>query len=206
MERLRRMVDELVQPPPGLTLNFSSYTSPLAGPIRWGCIVASAVLVWAVAWDLVELWGVADETRVIEQSLAKLREQDAQVAGASSAGRVDVAALDGVSAGSGKLATEVAFVNRLVEKRAFSWTRFLSELEGALPATVGVQSVKMDPAGTVVQLAGAALSFEALTAFVTQLEDHPSFHEPVLKQHQQREDGLVEFDVTLVYAPTNSRR
>jgi Tfp pilus assembly protein PilN len=98
-----------------------------------------------------------------------------------------------------RLPAEVAFINRLVEQREFSWTYFLSELEKAVPPRVGISSIRLDPASAVIRLSGSAVTFEDATSFLTTLQDHPHFRDPVLIQHQNREDGLVEFHVQIFY-------
>lgn len=186
--------DELLSPGPKFRVNLSSYSSPLVAPLRIFGMGLAVMLVLAIVWDGVELWGLQQEVRELTESSARLQDQDRRVvAEATSEGHE-------LSEAAGKrLPSDVAFVNRLVEKRMFSWTQFLSELEQAVPTGVGVLSIRLDPNSAVIQLAGAAHAFEDVTAFVTVLQNHPHFYDPVLTQHQNREDGLVEFHVRLHY-------
>jgi hypothetical protein len=98
-----------------------------------------------------------------------------------------------------QLPTEVALANQLLEKRMFSWTKFLTGLEQAIPPRLALSSVRLDVGGTLVHLTGTAVSLEDITAFTVGLQDHPTFKDPVLAQHRVGPNGLVEFDVTLRY-------
>lgn len=199
IEDVRRYVEEASAPPSRFHLNVSAYAAPSAGALRWACMALAGLLLMAILSDGLELYGLSAEVAQLEQFVAHLHEQDDEILASASGDGVNLA-----EAANAKLATEVTFVNRLVEKRAFSWTRFLSELESAVPAGVGVSSVKLDPAGSVVHLSGTAGSFEAVTAFVGLLEEHQSFQQPLLQQHRDREGGQVEFTVTLVYRHAHS--
>lgn len=199
LDDLRRYLDEAAAPSARFRLNVSAYAAPSSGALRWVCMTLAGLLLLAIVGDGIELYGLSGEVAQLEQFVAHLHEQDEQIVAGASGEGVNLA-----ESANAKLPTEVTFVNRLVEKRAFSWTRFLSELESAVPAGVGVGSVKLDPAGSVVHLSGTAGSFEAVTSFVGSLEEHPSFHEPVLQQHRDREDGQVEFTVTLFYRHAQS--
>ncbi len=193
-EEWRRRAEDVLAPPRRFRLNLSPYLAPSAAPLRWLGMGLAAALSAAIVWDALELWGLVAEVGQLEGSVARLREQDTRV--------VESATREGFNvseSANARLASEVGFVNRLVEKRAFSWTRFLGELESAVPEGIGIASVKLDPVGAVVQLSGTAVTFEAVTAFVATLEERQEFREPALKQHRDRDDGLVEFQLTLVY-------
>jgi Tfp pilus assembly protein PilN len=99
-----------------------------------------------------------------------------------------------------RLPAEVGLANQLIEKRAFSWTKFLTGLEQAIPPRLVLSSVRLEQGGTMVHLLGSAVSLEDITAFTVGLQDHPTFKDPVLAQHRVGTNGLVEFDVTLRYS------
>jgi Tfp pilus assembly protein PilN len=98
-----------------------------------------------------------------------------------------------------RLPIEVELANQLLRQRAFSWTRFLTELEQAIPSRLALSSVRLDPDGTMVRLTGTAMSLEDITAFTIGLRDHATFKDPNLAQHRVGPNGQVEFDVTLQY-------
>jgi len=113
------------------------------------------------------------------------------------------------------LEQEVSFANQMVAKRAFSWTRFLTDLEDAVPPRVSISSVALgfkDGASTIT-LTGSALMLRDLTALVNGLENHAAFRHVVLSHHRiqgppERADGTsreqagarrVEFGLTATY-------
>ncbi|WP_447973535.1 PilN domain-containing protein [Nitrospira sp. Kam-Ns4a] len=115
------------------------------------------------------------------------------------------------------LPREVAFANQLLEKRAFSWTRFLSDLESTVPPRVSITSVAINFTGLTITLTGAALTLKDLTSFVDGLEAHEAFEKAVLSHHRTtelfprnarggpgREQAgipIVEFTLTVAYRP-----
>ena len=115
------------------------------------------------------------------------------------------------------LEQEVSFTNQMLAKRAFSWTRFLTDLEEAVPPNVSIGSVALsfkDGVSTIA-LTGSALGLRDLTTLVNGLESHPTFRQVVLSHHQTQgspesadgpsrdKDGprAVEFSLTVTYRP-----
>jgi hypothetical protein len=131
---------------------------------------------------------------VLQAELDRVRQQDRQLLGEAAQEGVDLS-----EESLRLLPTEVALANQLLEKRLFSWTRFLTGLEQALPPRLALSSVRLDVGGTTVRLSGSAMGLEDITAFTVGLQDHPLFKDPVLAQHRSGPNGLVEFDVTLRY-------
>lgn len=188
------LIQELVTPPLLFRINLSSYSHPAVSPIRWGLIGAACLLTGFIAWDLLDGYHLYGEIADLRASVVRLQEQDRQLSAAARREGIDL-----TDAAVQRLPAEVAFINRLVEQREFSWTSFLSELEKAVPPRVGISSIRLDPASAVIRLSGSAVTFEDATRFLTTLQDHPHFRDPVLIQHQNREDGLVEFHVQIFY-------
>ncbi len=197
---LQNYLNEVLAPRPRFRLNVSPYWTPFAAWLRIALIGVTVLLLVGIAWDLLDWWGLRSELGGLARSAARLREQDRRILAEAARDGMDLSA-----AALTRLPAEVKFVNRLVEKRTFSWTHFLSELEGTVPAGVGVSSIRLDPNGAVIQMTGTARTFEDVTAFLTLLHDHAEFHDPVLKQHQDRGDGSVEFQLTLHYRSHDTR-
>ncbi|MER3422042.1 MAG: hypothetical protein C4293_01215, partial [Nitrospiraceae bacterium] len=116
-----------------------------------------------------------------------------------------------------RLSQEVAFANRLLEQQAFSWTRFLGDLEEAVPPHVSIRSVALNFKDSVITLNGEALTLKDVTELVNGLENHSAFRNVVLSQHRVKErtagqsmsdllgeQGTVEFLLTVVYRSTSS--
>lgn len=140
---------------------------------------------------------IYQESQIIATELERVRQLDHMV--------MDQAKNEGIDLSEGalrRLSSEVDLANQLLEKRTFSWTRFLTELEQAIPPSLALTSIRLDQAGKIVQLTGTATNLEEVTAFTVGLENHATFKNPVLAQHRVGSSGLVEFDVTVQYRQT----
>jgi type II secretory pathway pseudopilin PulG len=102
------------------------------------------------------------------------------------------------------LRRQASLADRFLDRRSFSWTRFLSDLESAVPQRISVGSVGLNFKDAVMAVSGSALTMEDLTAFINAVESHASFRNVVLAQHRIR-DGAggssVEFTLTVTYRP-----
>lgn len=163
-------------------------------PAKAGLTGLCAILIFLIGETAVRTVGLQYELRTLQARLDQVRDQDRQVIALAREEGVDLTA-----AGIQRLPAEVALANELLAKRNFSWTRFLSELEEAIPSRMAIKSVRFDPGSAMIQLKGAALTVEDVTALAFKLQNHPVFHDPVLGQHHAGSDGLVEFDLSLTY-------
>jgi Tfp pilus assembly protein PilN len=99
----------------------------------------------------------------------------------------------------GRLTAQVVFANDLIAKRAFSWTRFLSDLEATVPPRVSINSIRLDFKDAVIAIGGSALSLKDLTTFIISLEDHRAFKDATLLHHRVQDNDVVEFSLTVRY-------
>lgn len=93
---------------------------------------------------------------------------------------------------------KIAFANLLSEKRAFSWTRLLSELEETVPANVSIGSVKLDFQQSNIVVDGLARSLQDVNVFVQTLQTHRAFQKAVLAKHEVhkgRDGGAVTLPI-----------
>jgi len=93
---------------------------------------------------------------------------------------------------------KIAFANLLSEKRAFSWTRLLSELEETVPANVSIGSVKLDFQQSNIVVDGLARSLQDVNVFVQTLQTHRAFQKAVLAKHEVhkgRDGGAVTMPI-----------
>lgn len=81
---------------------------------------------------------------------------------------------------------EIVLANQLVDKRAFSWTQLLSDLEEAIPSDIALESIKPNFQEETVVLEGVARRFQDITALVQNLQDHRGFRQAVLTKHEFR--------------------
>jgi len=165
-------------------------------PIRLVLMVVCGVLGVMMGWDIAQTIWTYQEARAIQGRLERVREQDQQLLAEAKQHEIDLSesSLQGLPA-------EVALANQLLAKRNFSWTQFLSGLEEVIPPRVAIESVRLDPGSAVIHLTGSAVSLEDVTALTVKLQDHQTFHDPVLGQHRTGSTGLVEFDLMLRYRP-----
>ena len=111
---------------------------------------------------------------------------------------------------------EVTFINHLADKRAFSWTQLLSDLEEALPQATSIGRIQLDMKASTVTFDGLAVRMQDVHALMASLQTHPAFSHPVLHHHTMIEaqkaqgrqgDGqanepasaTVEFSLTVTY-------
>ena len=175
-------------------INLSSRYRPSLAPLRLVLVGCCALLFLGILWNCGQAVLEYQASWAISAELDRVRQQDDQL--------VVEARQEGIDLSEGalqRLPTEVALANQLLEKRTFSWTKFLTGLEQAIPPRLALSSVRLDAGGTSVHLTGTAMSLEDITAFTVGLQDHPTFKDPVLAQHRVGANGLVDFDVTLRY-------
>lgn len=111
----------------------------------------------------------------------------------------------------------VIFLNGQIASRVFSWSQLFDRLEEVLPANVELHGVspmilkerrrrgrraKQGVEGLVaIDIKGEAQTGEELLQFVDSLFEHASFTLPNLKGESERDDGRLEFTLTVLYLP-----
>jgi len=175
-------------------INLSHQYRPVMAPLRLLLITACALLALGIFWNLRQMSLAYQECRIIEVELDRVRQQDRDLIA-----EVRHAGIDLSEEALKKLPFEVQLANQILEKRTFSWTRFLTELEQAIPSHLTLISVRLDQTGTMVLLKGTATNLEDITTFTVGLQDHVVFKDPILAQHRVALNGLMEFDITLQY-------
>ena len=175
-------------------INLSRRYRPAIVPLRLFLIGSCILLVIGICWNLWQATITYYESLTIQAELDQVRQQSLDLIAEARHEGIDLS-----EEALKKLPFEVELANQLLEKRTFSWTKFLTELEQAIPAHLALSSVRLDQAGTMVRLTGTAMSLEDITAFTVGLQNHATFKDPILAQHRVGPNGLVEFDVTLQY-------
>ncbi len=175
-------------------INLSRRYRPVVVPLRLLLIVSCVLLVVGIGSNLRQAILTHQESLIIQGELDRVRQQDLDLIAEARQEGIDLS-----EEALKRLPSEVELANRLLEKRTFSWTKFLTELEQAIPSRLALSSVRLDQAGTMVRLTGTATSLEDITVFTVGLQDHATFKDPILGQHRVGPNGLVEFDVTLQY-------
>lgn len=175
-------------------INLCRRYRPTMASVRLLLMGSCVLLVSGIVWNLAQAMVAYQECQTLEGELDRVREQDLNLIAEANREGIDLSdhALQ-------RLSFEVELANQLLEKRLFSWTKFLTELEQAVPSRLALSSVRLDQAGNMVRLNGTAMSLEDITAFTIGLQDHATFKDPVLAQHRAGANGLVEFDITVQY-------
>jgi len=70
---------------------------------------------------------------------------------------------------------DVRFVNQLAEKRTFSWSRLLADLETTIPPHMALRTVQLNFQDSTVALHGSAASLQDIHTFMTNLEHQRRF-------------------------------
>ncbi len=95
------------------------------------------------------------------------------------------------------LKKEVAIANDILLLRSFSWNRFLTEMEQAVPPNVSIQRIQPRFADERVSVFGAAKGLSDLTAFIIALQAGP--FEEVFLNDQRSLEGEVGFTIGFRY-------
>lgn len=156
------------------------------GMVRW---IQRSLMLWVIATLGLAGWWVWDS-----QTLVETAGQYEQASRRSEAGnraikqKMDAEGLSRSAEQLELLRADVAFANQLAEKRRFSWTRLLSDLEEAVPGQVSITSIKPKFDESIVVLEGVAEHLHDLDRFVQQLQHHRAFRQAVLGKHEMRGD------------------
>jgi|LNFM01.1.fsa_nt_gb Tfp pilus assembly protein PilN len=172
---------------PAFTPVHIPFESSEIGMVRW---IQRSLMLWVMATVGLAGWWVWDS-----HTLEETAGQYEQAAGRSEAGnrafkqKMDAEGLSRSAEQLEMLQADVAFANQLAEKRRFSWTRLLSDLEEAVPAQVSITSIKPKFDESIVVLEGVAEHLHDLDRFVQQLQHHRAFRQAVLGKHEMRGDA-----------------
>ena len=193
-----------------MRLNINLATKPYQDVRRvllhWGglALLLAVCTVWLV-WTALSSWREWREvnTKIValESEIAKLDHK-----------RADAVAVLRAPQNSSVVDTS-KFLNGLIARKAFSWTRVFMQLEEIMPPRLHVVSVspELQPAtGTVeMHLAVAGTSREAAVELVKRLEKSPSFRDARIaeetvakeKETERSSADTIEFHLSAVYVP-----
>jgi len=174
---------------PLISINFARTDFRTLSTVRWWLLVVAAasavvLVVLALTARSYRLQGNAAEQRVkelasAEQRLRPLMDERQQLVG-------NLNAMTG-----------------LLQARRFSWTRFLTHLEGVFPEGIALTRLELHPPNLTASLEGFAQSPEALSRLMIGLQQSRSFKNPLLKR-QSMDKGILSFNVVVLYNETAS--
>ena len=81
---------------------------------------------------------------------------------------------------------DVAFANQLTQKRDFSWTEMLHNLENAVPSHVSISSVRLNFQDSTIVLHGTVKTIQDLNSLVAKLDEAGTFSRVALTEHSNR--------------------
>lgn len=174
---------------------------------RWGaalggviCITVALVALAVMNWR---------QTREINKSMAQVQQQIAQLDQQKNA---DEALLN--QAANRDTRQRSQFLNGLIVRKSFSWTRAFADLEKLMPARVHL--LKIEPQLTPdnqlkIKMTVAGSSRDKALDLVRKLETSNEFRHAAIEKETTKTgsnidpEGSVEFDINAVYAPPPPR-
>lgn len=174
--------------------------------LQWGGLVLLlAVCTVALVWTAVSTWResreVAARTAVLQSEMVALDRQHAEA----------LAVLH--SPQNTSVVETSKFLNGLIARKSFSWTRVFMQLERIMPPKLHVVSIlpQLEPTTNTVEvhLTVAGTSREAAVELVKRLEQSPSFRDARITEEsdvteKDREKGsldTVKFQLMALYVP-----
>ena len=98
--------------------------------------------------------------------------------------------------------------NRIIDRRAFSWSALFAQFERTLPPDVRITAVQpeLDRDGSFrVAMSVEARRAEDLAAFVEALENDSTFRDVLPVEEVRAESGLLEATIVGIYVPQGER-
>lgn len=107
---------------------------------------------------------------------------------------------------------QAVFLNQRIAERSFSWSDLFDRLGEVMPADVRVGTLSPEFGGdrrersgpqdneVVLGLRGVSKTPEVLLEFVDALFEHGSFREPNLSSEALQDDGLLDYNLSVIYA------
>lgn len=170
--------------------------------LRWGMLVVLlAVCTAALATRAITSWR---ESRDVNARIAVLRNETAALDQQRSQ---SLAILQ--SPENSSVVDNSKFLNALIARKSFSWTRVFMQMEEIMPPRLHVLSIAPDliPHTNNVQvtLKVAGTSREAAVELVRRLERSPVFRDARISQEtlvtDHKSEDSVSFDLTAIYVP-----
>jgi uncharacterized membrane protein len=190
-------------------MNINLATKPYQDVFRllmqWGGLVLLlALATTALAWTAVSSWR---ESRDVNGKIAVLRTEIAAL------DRQHDEAVAVLRLPQNRSVVDTSkFLNELIERKSFSWTRVFMQLEEIMPPSLHVVSIspELHPRtnSMEVHLTVAGTSRQAAVELVKRLEQSPSFRDARIAEEsavlEKHSTDTVQFQMTAVYVPAAS--
>jgi Tfp pilus assembly protein PilN len=165
-------------------------TRPFYDVRRVHAVLAAAAILLA-AFTVFNAWQLFSLTRRDASLAAAIRQSDATAARLRQDAARARAGIDRERLAAVLEASREA--NALIDRRVFSWTGLLNQLETTLPAGMRIRSIR-PVSGEVmrIELVARARRAEDVEAFVENLEGTGAFHDVFTRSENAQEDGTIE--------------
>jgi type IV pilus assembly protein PilN len=170
--------------------------------LHWGGLVLLlAVCTVALAWTAVSVWR---ESRNVN---AKITGLESEIAALDKERNKAVEELKLPQNSS--VVDDSKFLNGLIARKSFSWTRVFMQLEEIMPPRLHVVSIlpELQPKTNTVEvhLTVAGTSRDAAVELVKRLERSPNFREAIISEeseaHEKDSTDTVRFRLNAIYVP-----
>lgn len=192
-----------------MRLNINLATKPYQDVRRillhWGSLVLLlALCTVGLVWTAVSTW---QQSRDVNSRIAALQSEMAAL------DRQQATALAVLHDPQNISVVESSkFLNGLIARKSFSWTRVFMQLEQIMPPKLHVVSIspELQPKTNTVEvhLTVAGTSREAAVELVKRLERSPSFRDARISEetevHEKESPDTVKFQMTALYVPTRT--
>lgn len=168
--------------------------------VRLLLLVMTLVVVGLAAFNVVEVLRLTSRDADV-RSRAQAAEAEAARLRAQAAGIRQTINREQLSA----VQAAAAEANRLIDRRAFSWTDLFNRFEATLPGDVRIASVtpQVDQQGRMlVAVAVVSRRVEDLDGFIEALEKTGAFQEVLSRQEEALEDGTLRSVIQGYYRAT----
>ena len=172
--------------------------------LQWGgAVLVLAVCTLALVWTAVSTW---QQSRDVNAKIAQVQSEIAAL------DRQHNQAVAMLGLPQNKAVVEDSkFLNGLIARKSFSWTRVFMQLEQIMPPKLHVVSISPELQHNTntmeVHMQVAGTSREAAVELVKRLEKSPSFRNARIaeeREEQQQKDNpdTVKFQLTALYVPS----
>ncbi len=170
--------------------------------LQWGGLVLLlAVCTLGLVWFAISTWresrDVNSKIEALESEIAGLNRQQAEALAVLRSPR-NVSVVE-----------TSKFLNGLIARKSFSWTRVFMQLEEIMPPRLHVLSIApvLQPKTNTVEvhLTVAGTSRESALELVKRLEQSPSFRDAKIAEeieaHEKESTDTIRFQLTAIYVP-----
>jgi type IV pilus assembly protein PilN len=170
---------------------------------RWGVLLALLILATAGALYMTYTgWRNTQEyARGISHEKLEMARMDREIAGAQSILNQPA---------NKQVREQSAFLNELIARKAFSWTRVFSDLERLIPPKLHVISItpELDEQNQLeIKMTVAGDSRDRVIELLHRMEASKEFKSPMLaaESTEQSANKGLQFQITAVYVPVNAQ-